>query len=89
MRASIKIVRNQVELNYDCFYTGERIKRQFDLIGSYIKEWSCKYKKYEHVCNDLYKIGNTLTASNTEEMLKIIRSEYKSMRRYEKRELKC
>jgi hypothetical protein len=33
-------------------------------------------------------MGSTLTANNTEDMLKIIRQEYKSMRRYQLKDLK-
>lgn len=63
----------------------ERVTRELVLVGSYIKEWNKSLHAYGNDCYGLASTGRTMTASNNEEMLNLIRKEYKAMRRSERR----
>lgn len=86
MKTTIKTdhAPNYVTISYDdCF--GDRVTRTFfcPASGGYIRE---SVRDYPQVCDQLAHSGSTLYAESGNDLIKIIRREYRSMRRAEKRE---
>lgn len=92
MKTTIKIENNIVSLEYDwCDWDMNtvRIRREFMVPagGGYVREWDELRKNWRQVCDRLASRGNTLHTRNGEldNLLAIIRSEWRAARRAEKR----
>jgi hypothetical protein len=85
-RTSIKANGNLVVLTYVESMTDESVTREFMVpsTGGYVREWI--RGDWKQVCNGLAQTGETLTAADPVHLLKLIRGEYRAMRRAEKRE---
>ena len=82
MRTTINLKCGSVHIDYDDV-DGERVSDVFSCpdAGGYVRNGQGK-----QVCDNLSRMGNTLTATS-DTLLEVIRSEYRSMRRKEKREV--
>ncbi len=75
-RASIQLNGDFVELRATCPYTGEPIEWNFVAYGMYIRDADTE----KQVCVGLDRIGETLTATSREDMLKKIRKHWRKYR---------
>lgn len=74
-----------VVVEYDDVVTGSRRRREFMAPpgGGYVREWSGG--SWKQVCYGLSGRGATLRLGSDEDLLAIIRREYRAMRRAEKK----
>lgn len=73
-----------VVLSYDDFITGDRHTRTFFCPsgGGYVREED-SYRNNPQVCDGLSRRGPTLMASSDADLIRVIRREYRRMRRFE------
>lgn len=78
----------RVAIDYVDIYTGESCHRRFGCpdAGGYVREYQSDGREVGQVCDQLSGTGDTLTAPGRGEALaKVIRREYRAMRRAEAR----
>jgi hypothetical protein len=87
MRTTITADHNYVHLHYDCVMTGQRIARTFFVpwSGGYVREMEGNGQSRQ-VCARLAYIGATLRATDPADLLRVVRAEYRAMRRAEQAE---
>jgi hypothetical protein len=73
-----------VVVSYDDTITGERLTREFMVPanGGYVREWV--RGDWKQICDGLSNRGDTLHLNKSGNLLGVIRSEYRAMRRNEK-----